>query len=66
MLENPKTQSISVLGIDLLAPSPLQGLSHSSVPVLLIHGEDDDLIPAQELFQAAQGLARRCHCTPIL
>ncbi len=26
-------------------------------PVLLVHGEDDDLIPAQALFQAAQGLA---------
>jgi hypothetical protein len=24
-------------------------------PVLLIHGEDDDLIPAQALFQATQG-----------
>jgi phospholipase/carboxylesterase len=26
-------------------------------PVLLIHGQEDDLIPAQALFQAAQGLA---------
>ena len=26
-------------------------------PVLLVHGELDDLIPAQALFQAAQGLA---------
>ena len=26
-------------------------------PVLLVHGEADDLIPAQALFQAAQGLA---------
>jgi phospholipase/carboxylesterase len=26
-------------------------------PVLLIHGDRDDLIPAQALFQAAQGLA---------
>jgi phospholipase/carboxylesterase len=26
-------------------------------PVLLIHGEEDDLIPPQALFQAAQGLA---------
>jgi len=26
-------------------------------PVLLVHGEEDDLIPAQALFQAAQGLA---------
>jgi phospholipase/carboxylesterase len=26
-------------------------------PVLLVHGDQDDLIPAQGLFQAAQGLA---------
>ena len=26
-------------------------------PVLLVHGDHDDLIPAQALFQAAQGLA---------
>jgi phospholipase/carboxylesterase len=26
-------------------------------PVLLVHGQEDDLIPAQALFQAAQGLA---------
>ena len=29
----------------------------SRPPVLLIHGEQDDLIPPQALFQAAQGLA---------
>jgi phospholipase/carboxylesterase len=29
----------------------------SRPPVLLVHGERDDLIPAQALFQAAQGLA---------
>jgi phospholipase/carboxylesterase len=29
----------------------------SRPPVLLIHGEEDDLIPAQALFQARQGLA---------
>ena len=29
----------------------------SKPPVLLIHGEQDDLIPAQALFHAAQGLA---------
>jgi phospholipase/carboxylesterase len=29
----------------------------SRPPVLLVHGEQDDLIPAQALFQAAQGLA---------
>jgi len=29
----------------------------SRPPVLLVHGEQDDLIPAQALFQTAQGLA---------
>jgi phospholipase/carboxylesterase len=29
----------------------------SRPPILLVHGERDDLIPAQALFQAAQGLA---------
>ena len=29
----------------------------SRPPVLLVHGDSDDLIPAQALFQAAQGLA---------
>ena len=29
----------------------------SRPPVLLIHGDRDDLIPPQALFQAAQGLA---------
>lgn len=28
-------------GLDLLAPSPLEALKHSPVPVLLIHGEQD-------------------------
>jgi hypothetical protein len=28
-------------GIDLLQPSPLEAVAHSTVPVLLIHGEDD-------------------------
>jgi len=29
----------------------------SRPPILLVHGDRDDLIPAQALFQAAQGLA---------
>src|SRR6476661_6214718 len=29
----------------------------SRPPVLLVHGDSDDLIPVQNLFQAAQGLA---------
>lgn len=28
-------------GIDLLKPSPMEAVTHSTVPVLLIHGEDD-------------------------
>jgi pimeloyl-ACP methyl ester carboxylesterase len=28
-------------GLDLLEPSPLYGITHSRVPVLLIHGESD-------------------------
>src|SRR5438270_13409429 len=28
-------------GIDLLQPSPLEAVAHSTVPVLLIHGGDD-------------------------
>jgi dipeptidyl aminopeptidase/acylaminoacyl peptidase len=31
-------------GIDLLRPSPLEAVTHSSVPVLLIHGIDDRTI----------------------
>ena len=31
-------------GIDLLKPSPLAALTHSSVPVLLIHGTEDQVI----------------------
>src|SRR6266567_8746989 len=33
------------------------GEIRSRPPVLLVHGDRDDLIPAQALFQAAQGLA---------
>jgi hypothetical protein len=45
-------------GIDLLLPSPLEGLRHSSVPVLLIHGmEDKSISPRHALIlaQAARG-----------
>ncbi len=31
-------------GVDLLEPSPLDGIRHSNVPVLLIHGAADDSI----------------------
>jgi phospholipase/carboxylesterase len=35
----------------------LAGEIRSRPPVLLVHGDRDDLIPAQALFQSAQGLA---------
>lgn len=31
-------------GVDLLAPNPLEAVEHSSVPILLIHGERDHSI----------------------
>jgi pimeloyl-ACP methyl ester carboxylesterase len=31
-------------GVDLLKPSPLDAVTHSTVPVLLIHGEEDRAI----------------------
>jgi dipeptidyl aminopeptidase/acylaminoacyl peptidase len=42
-------------GVDLLQPSPLQAVMHSSVPVLLIHGEADRSISPHhsELIAAA-------------
>jgi uncharacterized protein len=47
-------------GIDLLQPSPLDAAAHSSVPVLLIHGEDDrNIAPrhSQLIVAAAPGHA---------
>jgi phospholipase/carboxylesterase len=46
----------------LVAPASgaLEAMHHEIVarpPVLLVHGDQDDLIPAQALFQSAQGLA---------
>ena len=43
-------------GIDLLKPSPLDAVTHSNVPVLLIHGQDDRNISphhSQLIAQAA-------------
>lgn len=41
-------------GIDLLEPSPLRALEHSTVPVLLIHGERDRSIsPRHSMILAA-------------
>jgi phospholipase/carboxylesterase len=39
------------------APQAVASQIRSRPPVLLLHGEQDDLIPVEALFQAAQGLA---------
>jgi phospholipase/carboxylesterase len=38
-------------------PDSFAAQIRSRPPVLLVHGDQDDLIPAQALFEAAQGLA---------
>jgi phospholipase/carboxylesterase len=38
-------------------PEKIAGEVHSRPPVLLVHGDRDDLIPPAALFQAAQDLA---------
>src|SRR6202030_1033462 len=40
-----------------VAPETFAAEIKSRPPVLLVHGDSDDLIPVQALFQAAQGLA---------
>ena len=42
---------------DKIKPDAIAGEIKSKPPVLLVHGADDDLIPAQALFQSAQALA---------
>ena len=42
---------------DKVKPEAIAGEIKSKPPVLLVHGADDDLIPAQALFQSAQTLA---------
>ncbi|HSM84948.1 MAG TPA: alpha/beta fold hydrolase [Candidatus Limnocylindrales bacterium] len=43
-------------GINLLSPSPLYGITHSTVPVLLIHGmEDRSISPRHAQILAAAG-----------
>ena len=42
---------------DNAEPEAVAGEIKSQPPVLLIHGDQDDLIPAQALFQSAQALA---------
>lgn len=39
------------------APEALVAEVRNRPPVLLVHGDQDDLIPAQAMFQTAQGLA---------
>ena len=38
-------------------PNTFAGVIRSKPPVLLVHGDADDLIPVQAIFHAAQGLA---------
>jgi phospholipase/carboxylesterase len=42
---------------DKAAPDAVAGEIKSRPPVLLVHGDQDELIPAQALFQSAQALA---------
>src|ERR1041384_4353287 len=42
---------------DGVAPDTVRAEIKSRPPVLLVHGDRDDLIPAQALFQSAQALA---------
>src|ERR1041385_6911210 len=42
---------------DKAKPDAVAGEIKSKPPVLLVHGSEDDLIPAQALFQSAQALA---------
>jgi phospholipase/carboxylesterase len=39
------------------APDAVAGEIRAKPPVLLVHGENDDLIPAEALFHAAEALA---------
>ena len=42
---------------DKVKPDAVAGEIKGKPPVLLVHGSEDDLIPAQALFQSAQALA---------
>ena len=42
---------------DKVKPDAIAGEIKAKPPVLLVHGSEDDLIPAQALFMSAQGLA---------
>jgi len=57
----PPTAIVGYSGIFVLPenaqPEAVAGEIRSKPPVLLIHGDQDDLIPAQALFQSAQALA---------
>ena len=56
---NRRSRIAGILGYSgLLAdPKSLAGQSVQKPPVMLIHGERDDLIPVAAVFSAAQGLA---------
>ena len=47
-------------GIDLLQPSPLEAVTHSTVPVLLIHGEEDRQYFSTSLIVDGRSRARSC------
>jgi phospholipase/carboxylesterase len=57
----PPAAIVGYSGLFVLAdgaePDSVAGEIRSKPPVLLIHGDQDDLIPAQALFQSAQDLA---------
>jgi len=46
-------------GIDLLQPSPLEGIRRSNVPVLLIHGVDDESISSHHSILLAKAAPER-------
>lgn len=47
VIESARLYSKMKYGVDLLKPSPLFGVTHSAVPVFLIHGEKDHTISAR-------------------
>jgi phospholipase/carboxylesterase len=58
---NPPAAIVGYSGLLVLPPDlnaeKFAAEIKSRPPILLVHGDRDDLIPAQALFQAAQGLA---------
>lgn len=49
-----------ISGFDLMQSRPIDAMEHISIPVLLVHGQDDEWVPPQnsiELYLAKQGKA---------